>query len=135
MKITKINSNDCGGFKKPKGHLDTQLFPECEGTETDRDIVKKTEKKRNKKAFNLKECKLSAKNSPRSRARDDLGNIIEGPNMEKLNSSYFQKIKDRLEIKYPNIVWTLERVQEWVEENILDKSEPFEKPLDLYHGE
>jgi hypothetical protein len=49
MRIIRLNSNDCGGFKKPKGHLDTQLYPECEGTETDRDIVKKTEEKRKKK--------------------------------------------------------------------------------------
>ena len=50
MLIRKIySSNDCGGFKPPKGHLDTQMYPECEGTETDRDIVKKTEEKRKKK--------------------------------------------------------------------------------------
>ena len=61
MKITRIDaSNNCGGFKPPKGHLDTQLYPECKGTETDRDIVKKTREKRQKKkkkktAFNLKE--------------------------------------------------------------------------------
>jgi len=42
-------SNDCGGFKPPKGHLDTQLYPECQGTETDRDVVKKQEKKNKKK--------------------------------------------------------------------------------------
>jgi hypothetical protein len=41
--------NDCGGFKSPKGHLDSQLYPECKGKETDRDIVKKTEEKRKKK--------------------------------------------------------------------------------------
>lgn len=49
MKIYKIQSN-CGGYKKPKGHLDTQLFPECEGTDADRDIVKKNRKKNEKKA-------------------------------------------------------------------------------------
>lgn len=60
MKIIKIKaSNDCGGFKPPKGHLDTQMFPECEGYETSRDIVKKTVEKRKKdkkkktSAFNL----------------------------------------------------------------------------------
>jgi hypothetical protein len=68
MKIIKINaSNDCGGFKPPKGHLDTQMYPECEGYETDRDIVKKTEEKRkkNKKkkkaSFNLREYKVAQK--------------------------------------------------------------------------
>ena len=49
MKIISLSSNDCGGFKPPKGHLDTQLYPECEGTECDRDIVKKTVEKRKKK--------------------------------------------------------------------------------------
>ena len=48
MKIIKLSSNDCGGFKSPKGHLDTQMFPECKGYETDRDIVKKTVEKRKK---------------------------------------------------------------------------------------
>lgn len=49
MKINKISSNDCGGFKPPKGHMDTQMYPECEGYETDRNIVKKTEEKNKKK--------------------------------------------------------------------------------------
>jgi len=51
----KESSNSCGGFRPPKGHLDTQMFPECSGTETDRDIVKKTvdKRKKKKKAFNL----------------------------------------------------------------------------------
>jgi len=47
MKIYKIQSN-CGEYQKPKGHLDTQMFPECEGTEADRDIVKKQKKKNEK---------------------------------------------------------------------------------------
>lgn len=53
VKTIKLSSNDCGGFKPPKGHLDTQMFPECKDTECDRDIVKKTvekRKNRNKKA-------------------------------------------------------------------------------------
>lgn len=45
--------NDCGGFRPPKGHLDTQLFPECENTETDRNIVKKTVERRKKKKANI----------------------------------------------------------------------------------
>ena len=49
MKIIKLNGNDCGGFKPPKGHMDSQMFPECEGKETDRDIVKKTVERRKKK--------------------------------------------------------------------------------------
>lgn len=63
MKITKIEaSNDCGGFQPPKGHLDTQLFPECKGCETDRDVVKKTveRRKKNKK----KKKKASVEESP-----------------------------------------------------------------------
>ena len=50
MKIIKLEtSNDCGGFKSPKGHLDTQMFPECAGTEADRDIVPKTVRERKRK--------------------------------------------------------------------------------------
>lgn len=59
MKIIKLTSNDCGGFKPPKGHLDTQLFPECKGYETDRDVVKKTVKKRKKKGCGCSSCSCS----------------------------------------------------------------------------
>jgi len=38
----------CKKYSKPKGHLDTQLFPECEGTKYDRNIVKKTVERRKK---------------------------------------------------------------------------------------
>jgi hypothetical protein len=48
MKIYHLQSN-CGGYQKPKGHLDTQMYPECEGTPADRDIVKKIREKREKK--------------------------------------------------------------------------------------
>jgi hypothetical protein len=54
--ISKMSSCDCGGYTGPeKGKkLDTQLFPECEGTPCDRDIVKKNRKRKKKKAsFNL----------------------------------------------------------------------------------
>jgi len=56
MKITKLSSNECGGYQKPKGHLDTQLFPECKGTPCDRDIVKKTVEKRKKSKGKKKEA-------------------------------------------------------------------------------
>ena len=48
------SSNECGGFRPPKGHLDTQMYPECEGTPTDRNIVKKTVEKRKKKKHKKK---------------------------------------------------------------------------------
>ena len=51
MKIYKIQSN-CGGYKKPKGHLDTQMFPECEGTDSDRDIIRKNRKRKRKTSNN-----------------------------------------------------------------------------------
>jgi len=49
MRIVKLDSNECGGFRPPKGHMDTQMYPECKGWPTDRDIVKKTEEKIKKK--------------------------------------------------------------------------------------
>jgi len=62
-KLITDASNECGGFRPPKGHLDTQMFPECEGWPTDRNIVKKTVEKRKKhekkkKASVNKEAKL-----------------------------------------------------------------------------
>ena len=53
MKIYRITSN-CGGYGKPKGHLDTQMFPECAGKPGDRDIVKKQRKKHEKDKKNKK---------------------------------------------------------------------------------
>jgi len=58
MEIKRVEtSNDCGGYRAPKGHMDTQLYPECEGTETDRNIVKKTMEKRKKAKNNKKASK------------------------------------------------------------------------------
>jgi len=63
MKITKISKEnkenkkdkkDCGGFQRPKGHLDTQMFPECEGSKFDRDIVKKTEERKSNSNMKIK---------------------------------------------------------------------------------
>jgi len=64
MKIYKIQSN-CGEFQKPKGHLDTQMYPECEGTKADRDIVKKTREKREKDK--KKKKKTASVNNPHIR--------------------------------------------------------------------
>ena len=47
MRIYRLQSN-CGGYRKPKGHLDTQMFPECANTPADRDVVKKTRERREK---------------------------------------------------------------------------------------
>jgi len=58
MKIIKLTSNECGGFKPPKGHLDTQMFPECEGTPTDRNIVKKTVERRKKEQRKRKRASI-----------------------------------------------------------------------------
>jgi hypothetical protein len=58
----KCSGGECGcPTKKPKkgNKLDTQMFPECEGTKYDRDIVKKTVEKRKRKAFNLKDYRLA----------------------------------------------------------------------------
>ena len=47
MKIYRLTSL-CGGYGKPKGHLDTQMFPECENKPGDRDVVKKNRKRKEK---------------------------------------------------------------------------------------
>ena len=62
--IKKYASGECGGFKKPEGHLDDQMYPECEGKPGDRDIIKKTrekKKKKEKKSFNLNDFTKEAK--------------------------------------------------------------------------
>jgi len=61
----KKKNKGYGGYSTgpAKGHLDTQMFPECDGSKFDRNIVKKTVKRRKKHispyAFNLKEYKLA----------------------------------------------------------------------------
>lgn len=52
MKILKLSQMDCGGFSGPKGHLDTQLFPDC----PDRTLTKQKHKK---KKHMCKKCKKS----------------------------------------------------------------------------
>jgi len=74
MEITKIDSsNDCGGFRPPKGKLDTQMYPECQGTETDRNIVKKTVEKRKKlkkKKASDEEIIVEAKERSKKKKKD-----------------------------------------------------------------
>lgn len=55
MKIVKVSKKKKKNYGKPKGHLDTQLFPEV-----DRNIVRKYEKK-HKKSFNLSDKKPTCK--------------------------------------------------------------------------
>ena len=59
MKIIKL-SEGCGGkgYGKPKGKLDTQLFPECVGTDQDRDVVKKNRKKKKKSSCEDEACSI-----------------------------------------------------------------------------
>jgi len=64
--------------KNPKyNKLDTQLFPECEGTKFDRDVVKKTRKAREKKSFNLKKY-ITASNPSK----------LLGKNVSKMNQNH-----------------------------------------------
>lgn len=61
MPACKCNKCECPVTPPPKGHkLDTQLFPECEDTKYDRDIVKKNRKER-KSSFNLRQYRASSK--------------------------------------------------------------------------
>jgi len=129
MKITRKNSNDCGGFKPPKGHLDTQMFPECEDTETDRNIVKKNQEKKKKKAFNLMEYRTAEIN----RYKDDTGAVIEGPDMQSLNFSQIELLKEKLEKRYPRMTWTGKAIVEWFNKNIRGKYGDFTGPKDIEH--
>jgi len=100
IKTSKTSSNDCGGFKPPKGHLDTQMFPECEGTETDRDIVKKTEKteEKRKKEKKMKQADVSV-NIKLSSALDKLEKASQNrhvpnpPSMADINA-FFTRVDD-----------------------------------------
>lgn len=117
MKITKVTGNDCGGFKPPKGHLDTQMFPECEGTETDRNIVKKTQdkrKKKDKKAFNLKEYKTASFGD-----RDDMGR---NPDlMSELDPSKLELFQ-QLRKEHPG--WSIMKIIRVIKKGLIPDAEP-----------
>lgn len=95
MKIAKINSiaccyeKGCGGFQKPKGHLDSQMFPECEGTKFDRNIVKKTVERRKRHRKHKKTAGVSLLH--------DMFNIKD-PNLSKTKAlaSIIKKLEDAL---------------------------------------
>jgi hypothetical protein len=57
MQILKLSQMDCGGFGGPKGHLDTQMFPDC----PDRSLTKQKHQKhqKHKKKHTCKKCKKS----------------------------------------------------------------------------
>lgn len=95
MKIVKLTGNDCGGFRAPKGHLDTQIFPECAGTETDRNIVTKTIKRREKgKKKSCDEgrcgiCKEAQKTDPPPSGKMDTQLLERGKRRKKNGITYY----------------------------------------------
>ncbi len=129
MKITKINSNECGGFKKPKGHLDTQMFPECENWPTDRNIVKKTVEKRKKKkskeeismicngSCSIKTSSNKFNLSKYSSKPQEL--IDDGPEIRQkwLNTPAKEKVIEYFKEKFPNVSATFEEMLKWYKEN------------------
>jgi hypothetical protein len=128
----KTAGNDCGGFKAPKGHLDTQMFPECEGYETDRNVVKKTverREKKKKKSFNLREYRLAERHRFRDPSTEQ---VIYGPEMDNLNTTRLEIAKNWLEKKYPKVIWTIDKVKDWINEHFIGKSK-ISGPKDLLH--
>lgn len=72
------------------------------------------------------------KEAERSRMIDDSGAIIEGPDMDKLNPTKVEMIKDKLQRRYPKVNWTLEKVMKWINKNFIGKPQP-SGPKDLLH--
>lgn len=80
--------------------------------------------------FNLQEYKLAE----RSRYVDpDTGTTMEGPDMQSLNITNLEMMKEKLERKYPQIVWTVEKVKDWINKNFTNKLKPITGPKDLEH--
>jgi hypothetical protein len=105
--VKKHASGECGGFKEPKGNLDTQMYPECKGKPGDRDIVKKTrekkdkdkkkKKKKSKKSFNLLDFKKEAK----------FGNYLDHPEYDPANGNSVNPTTGRIWIEFKNAGYTL----------------------------
>ena len=120
MKITKIAescSNESGSYCDgnyggPTGHLDSQVFP-CKKDPS----VETRKKRRKKKAFNLKNYRLAE--------------IITGPDMESLTPTKLEEIGEKLKLKYPNVVWTLDKIKGWVNKNFGGELKPMTPPQDL----
>ena len=58
----------------------------------------------------------------------DTGQIIEGIDMSVFDETMLQKVKRRLEEKYPNVNWTLEKIYEWINKNFIGNPKPFTGP-------
>ena len=126
MKITKIaESCSCGegggsycdgNFGGPTGHLDSQVFP-CK---KDPSVETRKKRKKKKSAFNLKEYKTA-----------ELNEMITGPDMSSLTPTNAEEARRWLQEKYPNVAWTVEKVNEWMNENLSNKLKPLTGPKDL----
>lgn len=110
MKITKISQLECGGFREPKGHLDTQMYPECPNWPS---YQKK--KKKKKKAFNLKEYREANRNTYNVDETSFEGpdsSLIDDVNMITLAVDSFKKAN-------PKVFTTIEKMVQWYKKNIL----------------
>lgn len=83
MRIIRLSDN----YGKPKGHLDTQLFPECKGTKKDRDVVKKYRRRKKKKSM------VTAKHSwPIVGQHGDTGLLLDYKNGKISNKDFVKKL-------------------------------------------
>lgn len=127
MRIVKITGNDCGGFRPPKGHLDTQMFPECEPYETNRDIVRKTVERRKKKRKHTNctenKCVVSEIQQPSNwykKATEDspeFSGDFSLSRKEMINPSLREKIIRYFKESHPGITATFEEMQDWFRKN------------------
>ena len=57
--------------------------------------------------------------------------IIKGPDIDVFDPTVLEEFKLKLETKYPRVNWTLEKVQNWINDTFIGKMKPWDKPKDL----
>ena len=113
MKIFKMADYCSGDFGEPTEKLDSQVFP-CK---KDPSVESRKKRKKKKNAFNLRDYKLAE--------------VITGPDMNALTPSKLEEAGEWLRKKYPYVVWTVEKVQEWLNKHFSEKPKPISNAKDL----
>lgn len=98
MRIIKIN-NGCNTFQKPKGKIDTQLYPECEGTKFDRDVVRKSRSFRKKRRKQIKNAKLGFP----IRTHDSSGIWDKWKNHDVSDEEFVEKVKAAVKANFAGL--------------------------------
>ena len=136
MKITRI-SCDKGNYTSgpAKGHLDSQMFPESKGTKYDRDVVKKTVKRRKKQAIARTVLAYRPKNV--IGIEEFVSSNEQGINKEIWDSVYasardmYDQMKQTMSDDPTSVFWNEDALVEEIKRNLISSGQIDEATADL----